>query len=141
MYTPKWKKLGKDGGLQGERRGKEKGLSIGEQIGPLFHDCKVDTTIPSHFAELLSVRDKLGPMQDGIQRDALRCIIAMRNNVIHPTHHMPACWTTPQWAEASQVALDSLRLSILHMVGYEGDVRTTTQKSIWEGSLAKTPWS
>jgi hypothetical protein len=122
-------------------KGKWDDLNTGKQIRLLLTDCSIGTSIPNHFAHLKTVQSTLGPLGDGTQRDALHCIVKMRNTIIHPTRDKPATWTVYQWAEASLVALDYLRLAILNMVEYVDSIRTATQESKWVGALTKVPWA
>ena len=122
-------------------KGKWADLDTGEQLRKLLDDCSVDLDIPADFQELESVRNTLGAKPDGSSRDALDCIIKMRNNVIHPTRDKPAKWTAYQWSEASQVALDFLRYAILNSVGYNSVIRTAAQSSKYLGQTTKVPWA
>ena len=122
-------------------RGRWNDLTTGEQIRELLSDCSIDLEIPVDFQHLESVRTTLGLKQDGSPRDALDCIIKMRNNVIHPTRDKPATWDPYQWSEASQVVLDYLRLAILNLVGFNSSIRTAVQPSKHLGQTAKVPWA
>ncbi|MEK6438931.1 hypothetical protein [Pseudonocardia sp. T1-2H] len=124
-----------------ESKGSWEALSTGQQIRRLLNDCSVPLGIPAHFTHFQGVASILGPMSDGSPRDALQCLIKMRNDIIHPTRDKATRWTAYQWAEASEIALDYLRFAILNTIGYSGRIRSAAQESKYLGSLTEVPWA
>ncbi|MBW4720819.1 hypothetical protein [Saccharothrix obliqua] len=115
-------------------------LHTEEEIRLLLEDCGIDLGIPSHMAHLKDVATALGPTDDGRPRDALRCLVDMRNLVVHPTRDKPIKWRFEQWVEASILACHYLELAILRVIGFEGKTRSPLKPSIAEGAVYQVPW-
>lgn len=119
-----------------------KRLTTEEQIRLLLSDCQIDMQVPSHLTNFVNVQQALGPdSKTGQPRDALRCIIDMRNTAIHPTRDKPAIWNPYEWTEASLVGRDYLLLAILNTIEYEGSYRAQAATNRWIGSYEQVPWT
>jgi hypothetical protein len=116
------------------------GLHTEEEIRLLLDDCGIDLEIPDRMEFLKSVSTALGPMPDGRHRDALRCIVDMRNVVIHPTRKKPVIWSHEQWVEASMIAVHLLELAMLNVIDYRGKSRSVMQPGTWLGTVFPVPW-
>ncbi len=97
-----------------------KALETGPQLRLLLNDVAADLAVHPHFAHLTKVRDRLAVK--AAPRDTLGVVVKMRNVVTHPTRDKPAGFSTYEWAEAGMHARYWLCLSILHLVGYQGQI-------------------
>ncbi|WP_158846234.1 hypothetical protein [Saccharothrix deserti] len=111
-----------------------------EEIRLLLDDCGIDLNIPDHMPYLKTVSDVLGPTPEGHSRDALRCIVDMRNLVIHPKRDKPIKWQFEQWVEASIIACHYLELAILRVIGFAGKARSPLRPSVAAGAVYPVPW-
>ncbi|MFI6257611.1 hypothetical protein ACIBCL_16120 [Micromonospora zamorensis] len=105
------------------------------EIREFLNDCQIDTSIPSHFAELQAAAAAMPPSG----RDALGAVIFLRNKMVHPTRTLDR-WNVYAWAEASMVARHFLRLGILNMLGYAGQHKSALSLNRWLGAVDPVPW-
>jgi hypothetical protein len=78
-----------------------------------FSECRVNTAVPSAFVHLAEVAEQLNAAReaDEVCRDGLGCVIAMRNDVIHPTREKRMKRSFYQWSEAHSLAVHFLELA------------------------------
>jgi hypothetical protein len=95
--------------------------------------------MPVAFAELAKVQATL-LAKDKEVRDGLECLIAMRNDVVHPTPARRRKWSTYQWAEARMLAVHYLELAMLCYVGYDGQYHPRTSARRYVGQVEDVPW-
>lgn len=123
--------------------GKADSLGRGQtecEIRRLLDDCNIATGLPSQFANLQKVSAALPALKDGSPRDALGCVISMRNKIIHPTKALPSTWDAYQWWEAASYAVDAFLLSILNTIGYTGQYRSAVATNVSTGVTNPVPW-
>ncbi len=73
--------------------------------------------------------------------DAVKCVIALRNEVEHPGKRRHVQRDVRQWAEAGFFATDALLLSILFLLGFCGKVLPLSSSSRQAGSGVTVPWA
>ncbi|MCA0146664.1 hypothetical protein [Blastococcus sp. LR1] len=112
------------------------------QIRLLLDDCRMRTSVPASYPHLAEV-SRRAQMSEGTRtaRDALGCVMLLRNKIIHPTSTKPGAWTAYQWAEGKDYAAHCLLLAILNTVGYRGQHRSAWADDIWEGVTDPVPWA
>jgi len=109
------------------------------QIRGLLEHCSIDPAMPVAFAELAKVQAAL-IARNKKARDGLECLIAMRNDVVHPTPARRRKWSTYQWAEARMLAVHYLELAMLCYVGYDGQYHPRTSARRYVGEVEDVPW-
>jgi hypothetical protein len=109
------------------------------QIRGLLEHCSIDPAMPVAFAELAKVQAAL-IARNKKARDGLECLIAMRNDVVHPTPARQRKWSTYQWAEARMLAVHYLELAMLCYVGYDGQYHPRTSARRYVGEVEDVPW-
>jgi len=113
-----------------------------DEIRLLLDDCEIPTALPQVFTELQAVSTAAGPPKKGAPlRDALGCVMLMRNKIIHPTKGTPSKWDPYQWWEAGAYATQVLLLAILHTIGYQGQYRCAWADVVDTGVTDPVPWA
>lgn len=112
------------------------------EIRLLLDDCKIPTGIPATHGYLRGVSRKAQSSEQApTPRDALGCVMLLRNKIIHPTSTKPGTWSAYEWSEAGDYAAHCLLLAILNTVGYQGRHRSAWAENIWEGVTEPVPWA
>jgi hypothetical protein len=115
------------------------GLGTEGQLRLLLNDIHVDLAVRPHFAYLVAVQRGLA--HNAPPRDALGVVIKMRNIVTHPSKYKPATFSPYEWSEAGMHARYWLCLSLLNLVGYDGEVAAVMgPQPQWVGQLRHPPW-
>jgi hypothetical protein len=121
-------------------RSQWKQMDTEEQIRLLVEEIGIETPVPAHFSHLASARDQLAS-SGAPARDALGVIVKMRNIVTHPTRDQPGIFSPYQWWEAGMLARYWLCLSLLNMVGYQGQITDIMQpQPRWTGQMRQVSW-
>ncbi|RZU48853.1 hypothetical protein EV385_0582 [Krasilnikovia cinnamomea] len=110
-----------------------------KQVRELLTDCKINLDIPQHFPYLTQEAAQM-PTQTGIGRDGIGAAIYLRNKIIHPTKSLPSNWSMYAWAEASILVRHYFRLSLLNILGYKGQHRSSVSPDRWVGAVEPVPW-
>ncbi len=114
-------------------------LSTEDQIRLLINDTGVDTSVPTHFAHLVSVQQELA--RNAPQRDLLGIVVKMRNVVTHPERDKPSRFSPYEWAEAGMHARYWLCLALLKRLDYRGEIASVLgDRPRWTGQVRPVPW-
>lgn len=126
---------------QGYSKTKWKELKTQGQIRALLEldQCRIDPAVPTQFAKLVAVRDRL-KREDDKDCDGLGCLIEMRNDVVHPTRVKAGAWSPYEWSEANSLAVHFLELALLAYVGYRGKYHPRVASNRHTGYVEDVPW-
>jgi hypothetical protein len=101
--------------------------------------CSIPTEVPGHFEALSSRGSRIG-QSDWTSPEAL---FNVRNSLVHPPRKLDeAEWpTSDELVEAWQLATWILELSLLHVLGYDGEYwcRLRLVGSGWD--TGAVPWA
>jgi len=121
-------------------RSQWKQMDTEEQIRLLVEEIGIETPVPAQFSHLASAQARLAST-GAPARDALGVIVKMRNIVTHPTRDQPGIFSPYEWWEAGMLARYWLCLSLLNMVGYQGQIADIMQpQPRWTGQMRQVSW-
>jgi hypothetical protein len=113
------------------------------QVRSLLDECRIDTAVPVAFQFLQSAAHRLNATKTAgeADRDGLGSLIAMRNDVVHPTRKKREKWSSYEWTEACVTAVHFLELALLAYVGYRGQYHPRITDNRWLGYTEAVPWT
>ncbi len=120
-------------GRVSRRQGRD--LDAGVIIGMFLQELGIDCTVPRSLSSLHRWASRLRPRLDGPN-----AIARLRNRVIHGnrTGSEPSFRV---WTDAWRLSTHYVELSLLALLGYEGQFSNRLRFDSWVGQTEKVPWA
>lgn len=116
-------------------RNQARNSDAGRIIGRLLQELGIDVAVPRRLTSLHRWAAQMRPQPDG--PTALR---RLRNRVIHGnrTGSEPSF---PVWTDAWRLSTHYVELSLLALMGYQGQFSNRIRFERWVGQTERVPWA